>query len=194
VGQFIIAALWLVAVAAPSQADMTNVGWPGTGRASPLVSAPPTAAPAAPLEFHRAAALGLDGTLLPTSATEPQMPLLAGGEAPDAIDLPSGPDSTGLFLSALGTLGAWQLGRSARKLHLGYLPEWYHAEGPSQVGHARVAELDFDGTILWDGGDGLLLEDEHAVSRSLWVEPPPRRSAFDYLTSAAPRGPPLLAA
>jgi hypothetical protein len=182
-GQIIIAVLGLLAMATASQADMTNVGWSDVGLAAPLASAAPAA--------------GLDGTLLPAaSSVEQQVFLLSGGEAAagQVLELPSGPDSSGLFLSALGTLGAWQLGRAAKKLHLGHLPEWYHAEGPAQVGHVRVAELDFDGTIAWDRGDAVLLPDEHAASRLLWVEPPPRLSALDYLTSAAPRGPPLLAA
>lgn len=57
--------------------------------------------------------------------------------------LPAVPDSAVLCLSAFASLGVWQLGRSVRKLHLSFTPEWYHDGGPTQVGHATPLDLEF---------------------------------------------------
>jgi len=57
--------------------------------------------------------------------------------------LPGTPSSFALFLSALSGLGAWQLGRSARKFHLSSVPHWYHTGGPVQVGHVSAINPDF---------------------------------------------------
>jgi hypothetical protein len=195
VGQFMIAALCLLAAATFSQADMANGSWPDAARAAPTVSASPAATPAdstEPLELHDGSAADLDGTMVPISSAAPPMPLLSPGEAATtkAVELPSGPDSTGLFLSALGSLGFWQLGRSSKKLHLAHLPEWYHAEGPQQIGHAFALELGLDGSILFDAGDAEVLQDQHAVCRYQWNEPPPRLPVMNHLTPASPRGPP----
>lgn len=57
--------------------------------------------------------------------------------------LPSGPGSAGLFLSAALTLGAWQVVRSVRHAHLGHLPEWYQSNTPEQIGHAVVFDLQY---------------------------------------------------
>jgi hypothetical protein len=48
-----------------------------------------------------------------------------------------------MFFTALGSLGAWQIGRSARNVRFSFgpLPEWYHTGGPIQVG--RAAAFDF---------------------------------------------------
>lgn len=187
VGQSIFVALGLLAVASACQADMTNLGWSDATPATPFVSAP--AADSAPLTLD-----GGSTILLGTGLPQESFPTSGEPAAAKTLELPSGPDSTGLFLSALGSLGAWQLGRSVKKINLGHLPEWYHAEAPAQVGHVRVAELDFDGLIRWDGGDSCPLPlDLQAVSRSSRGELLQRWSQ-NYLAPAAPRGPPRLAA
>jgi hypothetical protein len=107
----------------------------------------------------------------------------------ETVNLPSEPDSVGLFLSALGTLGAWQLGRSSKNFHLGHLPLWYHAEGPRQIGHVLALELGLDGSILWNSGKGTYLPERPAFS-CRWAEGPPRLSAQAGPSSAQPRGPP----
>lgn len=61
----------------------------------------------------------------------------------EVLTLPADRSSASLFLSALAGLGLWQLGRSAKNLHLGALPEWYHDGGPTQVGHATPLDLEF---------------------------------------------------
>ena len=66
----------------------------------------------------------------------------AGSEG-NVLSLPPGPSSANLFLVALSGFSAWSLGRSARKIHLGALPEWYHTGGAAQVGRATALDLDF---------------------------------------------------
>jgi hypothetical protein len=61
---------------------------------------------------------------------------------PQVRTLPPAPDSAALCLSALAGFGVWQLGRSARKLHFGALPSWYHAD-VVQVGHSTPLDLEF---------------------------------------------------
>ena len=60
-----------------------------------------------------------------------------------ARQLPPAPGSAALFLSALVSVGAWQLVRSARQISFSVVPEWYHTGGPAQVGHAVALDLDF---------------------------------------------------
>jgi len=59
---------------------------------------------------------------------------------PKTIVLPADMSSLTMFLTGIGSLGAWQFVRSARggKFHFGHcqMPEWYHTGGPLQVGHA----------------------------------------------------------
>ena len=64
------------------------------------------------------------------------------------IEMPPAPDSAVLCLSALAGLGVWHLGRSARKLNFGVLPEWYHTNGPAQVGHTTPLDLEFSYAAL----------------------------------------------
>jgi len=191
VGQYVIAALWLLAGVSVSQADM---GGADTALAVPAAS--PSVATASsslslPLDFQANFLVGFEGLVQPEATVGEHLPPtpLIGSGLKDAVNLPSEPDSVGLFLSALGTLGAWQLGRSSKKLHLGHLPDWYHAEGPRQIGHVLALELGLDGTILWDGGKGTYLPECPAFSCRR-DEGPPRLSAPDRQSSAQPRGPP----
>jgi len=109
---------------------------------------------------------------------------------PEAVlELPPAPGSAALFLSAMVSLGAWQLVRSSRDLHLGTMPEWYHTGAPAQVGHTTVFDLEFS-----------------VVALCVFDAPTPVPAAFDWLSresrprcldqhilsQADPRGPPLL--
>lgn len=116
---------------------------------------------------------------------------LPASEPDSAIhSLPPPPGSAACVLSGLLTLGLWGAGRSAKNLHLGALPTWYHAEGPHQVGHAVA--FDFDGTVLpvcqFD------LPSEGRILQSNWLHllelTQPRSS--DVITPAGPRAPPRL--
>ena len=106
------------------------------------------------------------------------------------IVLPSGPSSITLFFTAIGGLGVWQLGRSARngRFHFGHMPEWYHTGGPTQVGHVVALDLQDQTPIFccFDraGGRATLA---YSLRRDIHMR---RKSQF-MLTPAAPRGPPL---
>jgi len=142
------ASLLLIAVAAaPLHADLVSsssatVGQPQSGAVLPLS------------QFRTvdvAVTYGVDRLLLwphEIPVAEPGTLSSSGQESlPDrdmAIrQMPPGPDSTVLFLSALGSFGVWQIGRSARKLHFSLAPAWYHTGAPGQIGHAVVLDLSF---------------------------------------------------
>lgn len=110
------------------------------------------------------------------------------------VEAPPLPGSVALSLSGFLTLGAWQVARRARQVHLA-LPVWYHEGAPHRIGHAAAFE------------PGVSLE---AVPACLCVPPavsPPagsytRESSRESLSRfqsqfispvTAPRGPPNLA-
>jgi len=107
------------------------------------------------------------------------------------IVLPPGPSSITLFLTAFGSLGAWQFVRSARnaRFRLGPLPEWYHTGGPIQVGGAAAFDFHYTPpamcTLNEPAGEQQL---RHHPRRDL----PSRREDQFLLTVEAPRGPPRL--
>jgi hypothetical protein len=102
--------------------------------------------------------------------------------------LPPGPSSLTLSLGALGFAGVFQLGRSARKLHAGALPHWYHTGGPLQVGRATPISLEFDlGALPICTLDRLVVPPAHI--HELWGLPPPCRAQCVPVTMT-PRGPP----
>jgi hypothetical protein len=71
----------------------------------------------------------------------------ATGHAGAFRSLPPTPSSLSLFLVAVGGMGAWQFGRSAKKLRFGHLPDWLHTGGPAQVAHATALGPDLT-TVL----------------------------------------------
>lgn len=99
------------------------------------------------------------------------------------------PDSASLFLVALGSMGVWQLSRSSRKLHLGVTPEWYHAGGPSQVGHATPLDLSFTDAVLAICVFELPSTDA-AGAREVCVPPPLLRPQLAALSAVTARAPP----
>ena len=103
--------------------------------------------------------------------------------------LPPGPDSASLFLLAVGTFGALHLGRSFRKLHLNIAPEWYHAGGPAQVGHAKPIDLNSPALHLCCFEQPA---DEPPACRRAWRTRARPCRVQHFLTIAAPRGPPAL--
>ncbi len=113
----------------------------------------------------------------------------AGGEV---RDLPPLPGSATLFLAAMVSMGGWHLVRSARDLHWGALPEWYHTGGPIQIGHAVPLDLDFHSVPpCWfesaaeGGGD-----DRAFLNRLSRGDGPRCYAQVFFLAIAAPRGPP----
>ena len=66
----------------------------------------------------------------------------AAGRQPDRTPAaPALPASGTLALLGLGSLAIRQFGCAAQKLHWGVAPDWYHAGGPSQIGHITPFEL-----------------------------------------------------
>lgn len=106
------------------------------------------------------------------------------------LELPPAPGSAALFLSAMVSLGAWQLVRSGRDMHLGSMPEWYHTGAPAQVGHTTVFDLDYSGVVLcvFDAPTPAPVDSSWRAreSRPQWLDE-------HILSQADPRGPPLFA-
>ncbi len=112
-------------------------------RADLVAPQPPTVPPPAqradrtsPAAFDELGVLGF-GDGLPARALSAE-----GQPAPQAQVLPGAPSSLALFLSAMGSLGLWQLGRSARRMHLSHAPAWFHTGGPAQIGHSTPIDPD----------------------------------------------------
>ena len=114
----------------------------------------------------------------------------AAADEPPVRPMPPVPSSVSLFLTAVGSLGAWHLARSARKLHLGHVPEWFHTGCPSQIGHASV--IDLSGTVpvcRYEKPPGETPA-FHFIRRVLRLCP--RVEAQHFLTAMDTRAPPLL--
>lgn len=146
-------------------------------------------------------AVGFQSFLLPTGgageATAWPSNAAGGDTAPESAsaprELPAAPGSGQLALYALGSLGAFQTGRSLRRLGATMLPEWYATNGPHQVGHATA----FDPTVDFA---------RVAVVCPFVVVPQPARQGVvaadscvpvslpDVRRSAAPRAPPARSA
>ena len=129
-------------------------------------------------------------SVLPAQELPP--PLDAPSVASEVRTLPPAPDSAALCLSALAGFGVWQLGRSARKIHFGALPAWYHTD-VVQVGHATPLDLEFSLAALpacvFDAP--VVASKPACLSERLRAEPYKRRLSQTILLSADPRGPPL---
>ncbi|MCX5671542.1 MAG: hypothetical protein NTU94_09525 [Planctomycetota bacterium] len=146
----------------------------------PAPSAPVTQAPA-PLQAETGALdLGLSGAAC--------IPTLASPEE-SADPLPPEPASLSLVLAGLGSLGAWQLGRAARTLHFGQVPEWFHTGGPVQIGHTYVANPDCSAVFevcAFDQPVG-----KHPILHRMRCEPPLIFQPECILVTESPRGPPF---
>ena len=109
--------------------------------------------------------------------------------AEPADQLPPEPASLSLVLAGLGSLGAWQLGRAARTLHFGQVPEWFHTGGPVQIGHTYAANPDCSAVFeicAFDQPVG-----KHPVLHRMRCEPPLIFQPQCILTSESPTGPPI---
>ncbi len=76
------------------------------------------------------------------------IPVAATDEVPrwdpdDVRQLPAAPGSASLFLSAVLSIGAWNLVRSAKHLHFN-IPEWYHTGAPDKIGSTVAFDLVFN--------------------------------------------------
>ena len=101
---------------------------------------------------------------------------------------PTAPGSASIFLLGLGTLGAVQLGRSIRTVHLDHVPSWFHVGAPSQIGHTVIYDVNNNDLPLcvMDAVAGgrrpsfVVARESESRGQSQWISP-----------TAAPRGPPL---
>jgi hypothetical protein len=139
------------------------------------------------------AAGGLCGTgQWPVQSAPPVLPGdLADRTSATVTDLPPAPSSLALVLSALASFGAYQGIRSLKRLHLGTLPDWYHADAV-QIGHTTPLRLEFDYSALpacaFESPSDLRPQVSYRIPR----EPCSRLRSQFLLVIEAPRAPPLL--
>ena len=177
--------LWALACAAVVQADLTPL--PPDARTDAVLGATRAMAPADLFAPNRPGYLpgGVDSD---AGAAIRFSPAEAGDR--DVIQpLPPGPGSAALALFAFGGFGFWHLGRSARKLNLGALPEWYHNGGPQQIGHAVPFDFDFGALPLCCFEQPL---GERPFFYHVRRDQAPRRDRQRHLFTTAPRAPPLV--
>jgi len=104
-------------------------------------------------------------------------------------ELPAPPGSASLFLAAVGSLGAWQLTRSVRRLHSAAVPDWFHTGGPRQIGYRFAIDITRPTYMpLCDSFDQPIVQPVRAgvIGRLTRI----RGDALCFLTPANPRGPP----
>ena len=109
--------------------------------------------------------------------------------AAEIREVPPLASSASLFLSAMLSVGAWNLLRVSRHANWAHVPDWYHTDCPSQIGHAVPFDFDFSALPL------CCFEQPVAQRPFLYRvqrEEVPRCDAQCFLTITAPRGPPIL--
>ena len=100
-----------------------------------------------------------------------------------------GASSMSLLLSALGSLGAWQLARSSRKVHLAHVPDWFHTGAPSRIGCCAVVDFSEAGLVPFT----IDVYDAPPPAERLRWRPASDLPVFRkqyFLTAAGIRGPP----
>ncbi len=197
VGHFASAAPFAVAVVenAPAPAAATR-GVPATAA---VVACTPTDSRLGDINWLLGSATGsLGGTghsSLCGTGQWPVQPALpteqAGGSAAASVtDLPPAPSSLALVLSALASFGAYQGIRSLKRLHLGALPDWYHADAV-QIGHVTPLQLEFDYSALPVCAFGSPSDLRPHVSYRIPREPRSRLPREPELVVSGPRAPPV---
>ena len=99
---------------------------------------------------------------------------------------PCRPGSAGLFLSAMISVGAWQLVRSAKHLNLAHVPDWYHTGAPDQIGSTFILNLDFAAMAdcPFDTAEG--------KPHTYWRIPPESRLRLEPQLALLPSDPPAV--
>jgi hypothetical protein len=109
-------------------------------------------------------------------------------------NLPASPSSLAVALSSLLTLGGWRLVRQARHVQLVCVPEWYHAGGPGQIGHATPLDLGTTLNVLpicWYQPDCVRVDGrpmayyDQTERCAVW-------NSLSFIPTSAPRAPPSL--
>ncbi len=79
-------------------------------------------------------------------------------------------DSLSLCLYALLSLGLCRSVPLVKKFHVGWIPDWYHADGPAQIGHSFAISPDclcsIPGSRL--ARRGLMAGDERVLPQHRW--------------------------
>jgi len=121
----------------------------------------------------------------------PALPPAALDAATTVRELPGLAGSASLFVSAMLSLGTWQVVRSAKRLHLlDTFPDWYHTGGPFQIGHAVAFDFEFHAPppCLFDVPDD---DVGFAPSPERWrYDDRPAGHPQQVVAPAAPRAPP----
>lgn len=185
---------WLIALAAALLfAPAADAGITGVSRAALLPAASADFSVALfvsgshrdPLALPRLASVAADSAFSPDVSNLP-------ADSPPAPASPPVPGSMALVLSALGSLGAYQGLRAAKRLPLGGLaPDWYHSDGPQQIGHATaldVTRLDVSSLALFETAFDLYLAARASGVLAAPEFTPPRSPTI--LLIESPRAPP----
>jgi len=118
-------------------------------------------------------------------------PVAQETSGPELREVPPAPSSAALALCALLSLGAYEGGRSLRRLHaFAVVPEWYHTDGPQQIGHATPFELGAAALPICVFEEPSDLRPNH--SYRIPREHRSRLRPQFFLLIEAPRGPPRL--
>ena len=166
----------VVACAAGARADLVQPRW-----ATPAASTPTVR----PLVVTDVVA---DLSITPRDAAPPVR--VNADETPSTVcQLPAVPNSSTLFLYALGTMGVWRLARVSWKWHTTLAPDWYHTDAPSQIGHVKLIGWDL-GQIEWAVCPFTTPTAAETPHRICDADHDPPRGLEGYLPIFAPRGPP----
>ncbi|MBK8267389.1 MAG: hypothetical protein IPK83_03425 [Planctomycetes bacterium] len=101
------------------------------------------------------------------------------------MKVPAPPSSLKLLLSALLSVSAWQVTKSAKYMHCA-VPDWYHSGGPVQVGHVTPFDLVFNSPALVPL-DSFVVTSESLVTSQ--VDDSPIFAGRDCTACATTRGP-----
>jgi len=119
------------------------------------------------------------------------LPTQDSGPSP-VLQLPAPPGSGAMALSGVLTLGTFGLLRSARQIHLGSVPEWYHLGGPSQIGHAHPIDLNSQSlSLCWYDSETCASRYKPAVDRQVAGDVCLGSRSQHGFTPRAPRAPPF---
>ena len=183
-----VVAAGLLTAAGGALGDVDRQPFGRTPEPCRIIAAPPSAPPRADASFDRQSPLHADfADVLPVAGLH-QASARPAAEPPPARELPDDPGSARLVLLAGGLLGALRVGRCARKLRLGAVPDWYHLGGPARIGGASVLDPEFSPPAICHTDPPALAS---LLVRPLRRDPPLRRPAAAVLTVKAPRAPPL---
>jgi len=113
-----------------------------------------------------------------------------GSAGEEVRELPPPPSSLALVLSGLASFGAYHGLRSLKRLQIGPLPDWYHADAV-QVGHVTPLQPEFDWSALPACVFELPSDLRQQVSYRIPRENRSRHPSDNIIRLIAPRGPPL---